>query len=103
MDTIKRIGRYTVPFELFSDVTRAAKLVVAPEGEELPPEEELAELEAQERAAAEAAAAAAAPAAIEYEDVPEPAQRRTRSRSRPTTPRPSPSPTRAPSLAREHE
>ena len=73
MDTIKRIGRYTVPFELFSDVAAQLKLVVAPEGEELPPEEELAELEAQEIAAAEAEAAAAAPAAIEYEDVPEPA------------------------------
>ena len=60
MDTIKRIGRYTVPFELFADVTAQLKLVVAPEGEELPPEEELAELEAQERAAAEAAAAPAA-------------------------------------------
>ena len=75
MDTIKRIGRYTVPFELFPDVTAQLKLVVAPEGEELPPEEELAELEAQERAAAEAAAAAAAPPVIEYEDVPEPAAR----------------------------
>jgi large subunit ribosomal protein L9 len=71
MDTIKRIGRYTVPFELFTDVTAQLKLVVAPEGEELPPEEELAELEAQERAAAEAAAAPAAPPA-ELEDVPEP-------------------------------
>ena len=73
MDTIKRIGRYTVPLELFTDVTAQLKLVVAPEGEELPPEEELAELEAQERAAAEAEAAAAAPPVIEYEDVPEPA------------------------------
>ena len=71
MDTIKRIGRYTVPFELFNDVTAELKLVVAPEGEELPPEEELAELEAQERAAA-AAAAPPVPAEIEYEDVPEP-------------------------------
>ena len=73
MDTIKRIGRYTVPLELFTDVTAQLKLVVAPEGEELPPEEELAELEAQERATAEAEAAAAAPPVIEYEDVPEPA------------------------------
>jgi large subunit ribosomal protein L9 len=73
MDTIKRIGRYTVPLDLFTDVTAQLKLVVAPEGEELPPEEELAELEAQERAAAEAEAAAAAPPVIEYEDVPEPA------------------------------
>jgi large subunit ribosomal protein L9 len=69
MDTIKRIGRYTVPFELFADVTAQLKLVVAPEGEELPPEEELAELEAQERAAAEAAAAPAPPAEVEVEDV----------------------------------
>jgi large subunit ribosomal protein L9 len=71
METIKRIGRYTVPLDLFTDVTAQLKLVVAPEGEELAPEEELAELEAQERAAAEAAAEAAAPKVIEYEDVPE--------------------------------
>src|SRR3954465_11065075 len=56
MDTIKRIGRYTVPFEVFTDVVAELKLVVAPEGQELPPEEELAELEAQETAAAEEAA-----------------------------------------------
>ena len=60
MDTIKRIGRYTVPFELFADVTANLKLVVAPEGQELPPEEELAEMEAQERAAAEAGRAVGA-------------------------------------------
>jgi large subunit ribosomal protein L9 len=74
METIKRIGRYTVPLELFADVTAQLKLVVAPEGEELAPEEELAELEAQERATAEAQAAADAPPVIEYEDVPEPAE-----------------------------
>jgi large subunit ribosomal protein L9 len=60
METIKRIGRYTVPFEVFTDVVAELKLVVAPEGEELPPEEELAALAEQERAEAEAAAAAAA-------------------------------------------
>jgi large subunit ribosomal protein L9 len=60
MDTIKRIGRYTVPFEVFTDVVAELKLVVAPEGQELPPDEELAELEAREQAEAEAAAAAAA-------------------------------------------
>jgi large subunit ribosomal protein L9 len=59
MDTIKRIGRYTVPFEVFTDVTAELKLVVAPEGQELPPEETLAELEAQETARAEAEQAAA--------------------------------------------
>src|SRR5437763_2730866 len=63
MDTIKRIGRYTVPFEVFTDVVAELKLVVAPEGQELPPAEELAALEAQAQAEAEAAAAAAAPTA----------------------------------------
>jgi large subunit ribosomal protein L9 len=71
MDTIKRIGRYTVPFEVFLDVVAELKLVVAPEGEELPPEEELEALAAQERAAAEAAAAAAAPSEPEPEPEPE--------------------------------
>jgi large subunit ribosomal protein L9 len=67
MDAIKRIGRYTVPVEVFADVTAQLKLVVAPEGEELPPQEELDELEAQEIAAVEEAAAAAAEADL-YED-----------------------------------
>jgi len=66
MDTIKRIGRYSVPFEVFTDVVAELKLVVAPEGEELPPEEELEALAAQERAEADVAAAAA-PAAPEAE------------------------------------
>src|SRR5262249_6022917 len=60
METIKRIGRYRIRLEVFTDVVAELKLVVAPEGEELPPEEELAELEARERAEAEEAAAAAA-------------------------------------------
>jgi large subunit ribosomal protein L9 len=72
METIKRIGRYTVPFEVFTDVVAELKLVVAPEGEELPPEEELEALVAQEQAEAEAAAAAAAPAEPEFlEEEPE--------------------------------
>src|SRR5213079_3417642 len=60
METIKRIGRYTVPFEVFPDVTAELRLAVAPEGEELPADQELAALEAAE---AEAAAAAEAEAA----------------------------------------
>ena len=60
MDTIKRIGRYTVPFDVFADVVAELRLVVAPEGQELPPQEELAALEA-EQAEAEAAEAEAAP------------------------------------------
>jgi len=68
METIKRIGRYTVPFEVFTDVVAELKLVVAPEGEELPPEEELEALAEQERVEAEAAAEAATPAELEFLD-----------------------------------
>ena len=60
METIKRIGRYTVPFEVFADVVAEVRLVVAPEGQELPPEAELAALEEAERAEAAAEAEAAA-------------------------------------------
>jgi large subunit ribosomal protein L9 len=49
-DTIKRIGRYQVPIELFQDVTVEVRTLVVPEGGELPPEEELEALEAQEQA-----------------------------------------------------
>jgi len=68
MATIKRIGRYTVPFEVFPEVVAELKLVVAPEGQELPPDEELAALEAAEQAAA---AAEAAPAAEAVEEEPQ--------------------------------
>ena len=56
VDPLKRIGRYTIPIELFQDVGAEVKTLVVPEGGDLPPEEELAALEAAE---AEAAAAAA--------------------------------------------
>jgi large subunit ribosomal protein L9 len=56
IDPLKRIGRYSVPIELFQDVTVEVKTLVVPEGGELPPEEELAALEAAE-AEAEVAAA----------------------------------------------
>jgi large subunit ribosomal protein L9 len=59
MSTIKRIGRYTVPFEVFPEVVAELRLVVAPEGEELPPDEELAQLEAAEQAASAAETEAA--------------------------------------------
>src|SRR5438034_315554 len=58
-DPIKRIGRYEVPVELFTDVTATLRVAVAPEGEELPPDEVL-QAEEEQRAAEEAAAAAAA-------------------------------------------
>jgi len=49
-DTIKRIGRYQVPIELFQDVTGEVRTLVVPEGGELPPEEELQAMEAAEAA-----------------------------------------------------
>jgi large subunit ribosomal protein L9 len=55
IDTIKRIGRYTVPIDVFEGVVAEVKTLVVPEGGELPPEEELAAMEAAE-AAEEAAA-----------------------------------------------
>jgi large subunit ribosomal protein L9 len=77
MDAIKRIGRYTVPFEVFPEVVAELRLVVAPEGRELPPDEELAELEAAaqagEQAAAEPPVAEPAVADVEPADGAEPA------------------------------
>ena len=58
-ESIKRIGRYEVPVELFTDVTATLRLAVVPEGGELPPEEELQALDAE---AAEKETAAAAEA-----------------------------------------
>jgi large subunit ribosomal protein L9 len=52
-DTIKRIGRYQVPIELFQDVNVEVRTLVVPEGGELPPEEELEAMEAAEQAAAQ--------------------------------------------------
>ena len=54
-DPIKRIGRYEVPIGLFEDVRVEVKTEVIPEGGELPSDEELAQLEAAERAEQEAA------------------------------------------------
>jgi large subunit ribosomal protein L9 len=48
IDTIKRIGRYDVPIELFQGVTVEVKTLVVPEGGELPSDEELAAMEAAE-------------------------------------------------------
>jgi large subunit ribosomal protein L9 len=56
IDTIKRIGRYSVPIELFQDVTAEVRTLVVPEGGELPPEEELEAMAAAERAEEQAAA-----------------------------------------------
>jgi large subunit ribosomal protein L9 len=59
-DPIKRIGRYSVPVEIFTDVTAEVRTLVVPECGELPPEEELEAMEAAEKAAEEAEAEAAA-------------------------------------------
>jgi large subunit ribosomal protein L9 len=60
IDPIKRIGRFTIPIELFQDVQVELKTLVVPEGGDLPPEEELEAIEAAEaQAAAEAEAEAA--------------------------------------------
>jgi large subunit ribosomal protein L9 len=66
MQTIKRIGRYTVDAEVFADVTAELRILVVPEGGELPPEQpEAAEAPATAEAAApeETAVAEEAPAA----------------------------------------
>jgi large subunit ribosomal protein L9 len=79
LEPIKRIGRYVVPIDVFTDVTAELSLVVAPEGGELPPDEELeAAAAAEAEAAAEAAAAAdaeraAAEAAVVAAAIAEPA------------------------------
>jgi large subunit ribosomal protein L9 len=78
-DSIRRIGRYAVPIQLFENVTVEVKTLVVPEGGELPPEEELAAMEAAEaevQAAAQAEAEAhraeaEAALEIELEDEPE--------------------------------
>jgi large subunit ribosomal protein L9 len=66
IDPLKRIGRFSVPIELFQDVHVEVKTLVVPEGGELPPEEELAAIEAAEAEAAAAEAAAVAAAAAEH-------------------------------------
>ena len=61
-ESIKRIGRYQLPVELFADATTTLRIAVHPEGGELPPQEELDAI-----AAAEAEAEAAANAEAEAE------------------------------------
>jgi large subunit ribosomal protein L9 len=76
-ESIKRIGRYQIPVELFADVTATLRIAVVPEGGELPSQEELdaiaeaeakAEAEAQEQADAEHVEAEAEIQAIVEED-----------------------------------
>jgi large subunit ribosomal protein L9 len=67
-DSIRRIGRYEIPIQLFEDVSVEVKTLVVPEGGELPPEEELAAMEAAE---AEAVAAARAEAQAQHAEAEE--------------------------------
>ena len=68
-EPIKRIGRYAIPVEIFTDVTADVRTLVVPEGGELPPEDELEAMEAAEKAAEEEEAEAVAEhqAAVEAE------------------------------------
>jgi large subunit ribosomal protein L9 len=62
-DPIKRIGRYEVPVDVFTDVRVEVKTLVVPEGGELPPEEETVEPEATAEAESAEPESAEPPAA----------------------------------------
>jgi large subunit ribosomal protein L9 len=66
-EPIKRVGRYQVPVELFTDVTVELAVAVVPEGGELPPEDETPAVEPQGESAA---AEGALPVAEEREPAP---------------------------------
>jgi large subunit ribosomal protein L9 len=68
-DSIRRIGRYEIPIQLFEDVSVEVKTLVVPEGGELPPEEELAAMEAAEADAVAAARAEAQAQHAEAEEI----------------------------------
>jgi large subunit ribosomal protein L9 len=61
VETIKQVGRYAVPVTVFGEVTAELRLLVVPEGGELPPDEPIAE----EATVEEAVTAASAAPAIE--------------------------------------
>jgi large subunit ribosomal protein L9 len=67
VETIKRIGRYQVPIDLFQGVTVEVATLVIPEGGELPSDEELAAMAAAEQP--EAPAPAEAEGIDEIEDL----------------------------------
>lgn len=66
-DNIKRIGRYEIPIDLFQDVQVAVKTLVIPEGGELPSDEALEAMAAEELAAQQVAAPPESAAAEEWE------------------------------------
>jgi large subunit ribosomal protein L9 len=68
-DPIKRIGRYSIPIDVFAEVRAEVRTLVVPEGGALPPDEELEAMEAAEQTAEVEAveAAVAQEAAVEAE------------------------------------
>ena len=68
-EPIKRIGRFEVPIDVFTDVRVEVKTLVVPEGGELPPEEEVVVEEVVETPEAEDVEGAAEVAAPEAEAV----------------------------------
>jgi large subunit ribosomal protein L9 len=72
-EPIKRIGRYEIPIDVFQDVRVEVKTLVVPEGGELPPEEELEALAAEDAASAAEAEREPADAASTAEAEREPA------------------------------
>jgi large subunit ribosomal protein L9 len=75
IETIKRIGRYAVPIDLFQDVRVEVRTLVVPEGGELPSDEELAAMEAAESPEPAAPVEAEGPGEIEdlLDETPTPA------------------------------
>ena len=65
LGVIKRVGRFSVPINVYEGVTAEVKLIVVPEGGELPPEAELVAMEAAEAAEAAKAQADAEAAAAD--------------------------------------
>lgn len=63
--TIKRIGRYSVPIDVFQGVVAEVRTLVIPEGGELPSDAELEAMEAAERAESTPAPEAEGPDEIE--------------------------------------
>jgi large subunit ribosomal protein L9 len=66
-EPIRRVGRYEIPIEVFTDVTAEVRVLVVPEGGELPPEEEAAP--EPEEAAPEPEEAAPEPDEAAFEEV----------------------------------
>ena len=85
---IKRIGRYSIPVDIFQDVRVELRIEVIPEGGELPSEEELVAMEAADRpddegVAEDHAELEAALAAEDTADVAEPAAAETETEAEP--------------------